>query len=112
GGLADGDPSGHGLVGAVEFLDRGHRRPALLTHRGGHRLGVAQHTKGVVPGQLAEVGVGPATGAQLVQQRRVTGYVGEPLRRAGDAVEVTAKPDMVDTRDGSYVFDVVGDVHN
>src|SRR5207245_428912 len=75
----------------------------------GDALGCFQDAHGVVPGQFAEVGRGPAAVEQFGEQVRVAGNVAQVGRGVLDAVEVAAEADVVDAGDLSHVVKVIGD---
>jgi len=76
-------------------------------------LSTAEHAQQVFAGELAQIGIAPATPNELGEERRVLGYIFQPLHQVLvrlSAVEVGANADVVDPRDFADVLDVVRDV--
>src|SRR5690606_34134825 len=69
----------------------------------------AQHADRVLPGQLGQVGRGPAAVEQLGEQVGVAGDVVQPVGGEGGAVVVAADAEVVDAGDLAHVVEVVGD---
>lgn len=84
------------------------RRPPAKCRR--HTLDVGHHTQHVAAREFGDIGIRPSSVHEFGEQCRVPVHAFEPHRCVFDAVEVGAQTDMVDARDRSDVFDVVGNL--
>ncbi len=95
----------------VEITDGAVRRWPLFLQPLRDRLGLRQGAQYVLAGELAQIGVAPATADQLREECRIRGLVLETDRKVVvSAVEVGTDANMVNAGNLPDVINAVGDV--
>src|SRR5687767_6096675 len=95
---------------SVELLNGLRGRRSLLFQTGRDRFSALEDAEQVLPGELAQIRLGPAAPRQLREQRRIRRDVLEPDRRVGDPVEVAADANVIGAGHTPDVIDVVRDI--